>query len=113
MAWEISLHDFAGSTAQSSLKEVTGNTTGLPVDMVHGRTSVTVVAKSTGAIHGRVTLMGSIDGSTWFETATSELVLAGNTVVMSSLDIAMRFARVDLSMASGSGTITAKLMGIV
>lgn len=102
--------DIGMSTAFTSLNAATTNATGLAMDGNCGQQICCVVAVGTGTLAGTLTLEMSLDNLTWVSSGTTVALTAAATVTATKTGGAARYWRVSLSGATGTGTVTAKLM---
>lgn len=105
----ISVNNGQG-TAYTTLNAATTNATGTALDCTASHQVCTFVAVGTGTLAGTLTLEGSLDNTTWVSTGTTLALTAALTGTASSTGKAFRYYRVSLSGASGTGTVTVKLM---
>lgn len=97
---------FSGTT----LNGVTGNASGTAVDSGSARSNWSFVAVGTGTLAGTLTLELSLDNVSWVSGTVTAALTAAATVGAFSTGRPARYARVSLSGASGTGTVTAKMM---
>lgn len=98
--------------ATTSLNAVAANGNGTVVDFGSAKRCVSLLISTTGApTAGTVTLSVSLDGVTYVASATTAAVTA-NPAVAFLANVAVRYARADLSALAGgtAPTVTAKLM---
>lgn len=94
----------------TTLNAVTGNATGLTMDCGSSHEVVTIVGVGTGTLAGTLTIEGSLDNVTWVSTSITVGLTAAATVTTTSSFRAFRYYRVSLSGASGTGSVTVKMM---
>lgn len=97
------------TTATTTLNAVTGNATGAVADFGAAKTNISVIAQGTGTLAGNLSFKISHNNTLFVEAASIPIAAAG--VVTAVIPAGSRYARVDLVGASGTGTITATLMG--
>lgn len=98
------------TNAFTTLNGATTNATGTTMDCSFSHQVVTFVAVGTGTLAGTLTLEASLDSSTWVSTGVTLALTAGLTGTATSTGKAFRYHRVSLSGASGTGTVTVKMM---
>jgi hypothetical protein len=97
---------FSGTT----LNAVTGNATGTAVDSGSARSNWSFVAVGTSTLTGTLTLELSVDNVAWVSSTVTASLTAAGTVGGFSTGRAARYARVSLTAAAGSGSVTVKMM---
>lgn len=97
---------FSGTT----LNAAAGNTTGTAVDSGSARSNWTMVAVGTGTLAGTLTIELSVDNVAWVSSTSTVALTAAGTVGAFSTGRPARYARASLSGATGTGTVTAKMM---
>lgn len=103
---------FAPPTAATSLSAVTANVNGTVIDFGHPVTRVSIQTSTTGGpTAGTVTLMVSLDGTSFVASGTTAAITA-NPAVAHLANVAVRYVRCDLSALAGgtAPTVTAKVM---
>lgn len=101
----------AGMTAAfTTLNAAAGNTTGTSCDVAYAADRCTFVWVGTGTLAGTLTLEGSLDNTTYVTTSTTGTLTAAGTGTATMVDKPFRFYRVSLSGATGTGTVTVKLI---
>jgi hypothetical protein len=96
-------------TSTTTLNAVTGNATGTVADFGSAKTNISVIAQGTGTLAGALSFKISHNNTLFVEAASIPITAAG--VVTAVIPAGARYARVDLTGATGTGTITATLMG--
>ncbi len=86
------------------------NISGAAVDGGSARANWTAFCFPTGTLTGTVTLELSDDGGNWVPSGTTGTIVAATTQGLFSTGRAARYARVNLTGAGGSGTITVRMM---
>lgn len=96
-------------TSTTTLNAVTGNATGTVVDFGSAKSTVSVIEQGTGTLAGTLSVKISHNNTLFVEIAAIPVTAAtGNGAVVQA---GARYARVDLVSATGTGTITATIMG--
>jgi hypothetical protein len=98
------------TTAWTTLNAATGNATGTALDCQSSHQVTTFVAVGTGTLAGTLTLEMSLDNTTWVSSGTTLALTAALTGTATSTGKAARYYRVSLSGATGTGTVTVKMM---
>lgn len=86
------------------------NITGAAVDGGSARANWTAFCFPTGTLTGTVTLELSDDGGNFVPSGTTGTIVAATNQGLFSTGRAARYARVNLTGAGGSGTITVRMM---
>ena len=86
------------------------NINGAAVDGGSARANWTAFCFPTGTLTGTVTMELSDDGGNWVPSGTSGTIVAATNQGLFSTGRAARYARVNLTGAGGSGTITVRMM---
>jgi len=86
------------------------NINGAAVDGGSARANWTAFCFPTGTLTGTLTLELSDDGGNWVPSGTTGTVVAATNQGLYSTGRAARYARVNLTGAGGSGTITVRMM---
>lgn len=86
------------------------NINGGAVDGGSARANWTAFCFPTGTLTGTVTLELSDDGGNWVPSGTTGTIVAATNQGLFSTGRAARYARVNLTGAGGSGTITVRMM---
>lgn len=98
-----------GTAAFTSLNAVTGNATGTVADFTVAKATLGVVAVSTGTLAGDIEVFISHNNVN-FGTIGAQPLAAGVTMAF-AVPLGARYARVNLSNITGTGTVTATVMG--
>lgn len=96
-------------TSTTTLNAVAGNATGTAADFGSAKTNISVIAQGTATLAGNLSFKISHNNTLFVEAASIPIAAAG--VVTAVIPAGARYARVDLTGATGAGTITATLMG--
>ncbi len=94
----------------TTLDSVAGNASGTAVDGGSARANWTAFAFPTGTLTGTLTLELSDDGGNWVPSGTTHTLVAATNAGMFSTGRAARYARVNLTGASGAGTVLVRMM---
>jgi len=93
-----------------TINGASGNISGAAVDGGSARANWTAFAFPTGTLTGTLTLELSDDGGNWVPSGTTASLTAATNVGLFSTGRAARYARVNLSGAAGTGTVTVRMM---
>lgn len=99
----------SGTAAFTSLNAVTGAATGTVADFTTAKTNMSIIAVSTGTLAGDIEVFIS-HNNTLFGSIGTQPITAGGTLAFSS-PCGARYVRVNFSTPTGTGTITATVMG--
>lgn len=98
-------------TSSVTLNAVATSTNGTSVDAGSAKSNWTAFVLPTGTLTGNLSLEFSDDGTNWIPSGTTITGLtAATNVGMFSTGRASRYARVNLTGASGTGTLTVKMV---
>lgn len=97
-------------TSTTTLNAVTGNATGAVTDFGSAKAIMSVIAQSTGTLAGDLSFKVSHNNTLFVEVAAVPIAAAES--IVQPAQVGARYARVDLVNATGTGTITATLMGV-
>jgi hypothetical protein len=102
----------AGGTVLSgtTIAGASTNISGAGVDAGSAKANWTAFCFPTGTLTGTVTLELSDDGGNWVPSGTTGTIVAATNQGLFSTGRASRYARVNLSGAGGTGTITVRMM---
>lgn len=100
------------SAPQMTLRAATGNANGSTNDFGTVQRVCSMVAVGTGTLVGTLTLQASHDGVSWVSTGVTVALTAAGTVAATASNFAFRYWRATLSGASGTGTVTARIITI-
>lgn len=93
-----------------TINGASANISGAAVDGGSARANWTGFAFPTGTLTGTLTLELSDDGGNWVPSGTTATIVAATNVGLFSTGRAARYARINLTGAGGSGTVTVRMM---
>ena len=94
----------------TTLNGVSANASGVAVDGGSARSNWSGFAFPTGTLAGTLTMELSDDGGNWVPAGTSGAFVAATNIGYFSTGRAARYARMNLTGASGTGTVLVRMM---